>query len=155
MGRAGAFTTISFMADDGYVIRDVSREIGRAPFRDLLHELRSPGTTVDLGLSRDVRGKDLATLLSQLDEPPGYSGVKQVDVRGIERAVAFIEGQDGFREAWVIGDDRGGPLRGTGRDDVVLARGGNDRVVGGNGDDFISGGTGRDRLSGRPRGRSS
>ena len=147
MARAGSFTTTSFNADGGYIVRDISDEIAANDFAVFLRELASM-RTIDIGTDAPVDAGVLRFLLAQLREAPIDDGTKQLDVREVRHAVQDIEATGGFRDAWVIGDDDGGRLAGSQGADVMLARDGNDRVVARAGSDFIDGGAGRDVLLG-------
>jgi hypothetical protein len=146
--KIASFSTARFTAKGGFVIDDISPEVGGRGFGLFLASLaRRPEATYDIGMTERVSGGDLHTILAQLANQPVRKTVT-VDVRKVAPLAALVDKEAGFREHWQIDNNSGGVIAGSGRADVVLARGGNDRVNGFSGDDVLSGGDGADRLSG-------
>ncbi|WP_226578546.1 calcium-binding protein [Acuticoccus sediminis] len=147
MARATTFSTEYFNASGGYSITEVNDTVDRYAFRHFLRELRTDHQ-VDLGLPQPVDGSQLHAIFSQLRVPPIVDGVKHIDVSGVLPTIEYIMSNGGFRDTWVIGNDRGGGLRGTTTDDMVLGGDGNDVILGRSGDDYVNAGAGDDRVGG-------
>ncbi|UOM36063.1 calcium-binding protein [Acuticoccus sp. I52.16.1] len=148
MPRAVSFNTQYFNESGGYSITEVTGAVNRYAFRNFLSELETDRGGVDLGLPQPVDSGQLYQILAQLRVPPVVDGVKHIDLTGVYPTVEYIASNDGFRDVWVIGDNRGGGLRGTTKDDLILAGRGDDIVLGQSGADFINGGDGNDVLGG-------
>lgn len=68
-------------------------------------------------------------------------------IPAIEPAWQYVYRCDGHR-ATIVGDDGRDKVKGTKRDDVIVANDGRDRINAGAGDDLVCGGSGRDVLIG-------
>ncbi len=148
MPRVISFGTEYFNERGDYSITGVTGAVNGFGFRQFLSDLETDRDGVDLGLPQPVNARQLYQILEQLRVPPVVDGVKVIDISGVYPTVEYISSNDGFRDAWVIGDNRGGGLRGTVKDDVILGGDGRDVILGRTGGDFVNAGPGDDRIGG-------
>ena len=147
----------SFTVAGGYAITEINETVNRFAFRQFLENLEDARGGIYLGFPQPIGGDALYQIFSQIRGVPVTDGIVAIDIGGVIPTIDYVNANGGWGETWVIGNDRGGGLRGTtgddvilgGRgDDVVLSRTGNDFVNAGDGDDLVGGGNGADTLFG-------
>lgn len=147
MARGVTFSTVFFNERGGYQITDIGSSVYSYGFKQALRGIQAEGF-VDIGLPQPVRGEQLHAILIQLQERPLENGTIAVDLDDVRPTVNYVEANGGFRDSWVIGNNRGGGLGGTVTDDVILAGRGNDQIRAAGGDDYVNGNRGNDLIGG-------